>query len=167
MPRRFLFQKFSCVLSRSMANRPTSAEGGGVSAINNVFNGALRRFSTVLPNNHGLPVSQAKCLNSIQSPQAATKVNHPTIGVVPFEGFTRASRTFFSCTKPNHLPSLGATNYLESAAAEFEASGDAFRRDMRNIRIVWSVVAAIWCANYDSRRRSQSRLSNGCHGDKS
>uniref|UniRef100_A0A0E0PRU6 Uncharacterized protein n=1 Tax=Oryza rufipogon TaxID=4529 RepID=A0A0E0PRU6_ORYRU len=43
---RFLFQEFSSVLSRSMPNRPTSAEGGGVSAINNVFNGALRRFST-------------------------------------------------------------------------------------------------------------------------
>uniref|UniRef100_A0A0E0A3E5 Uncharacterized protein n=1 Tax=Oryza glumipatula TaxID=40148 RepID=A0A0E0A3E5_9ORYZ len=57
MCRRFLFQEFSSVLSRSMPNRPTSAEGGGVSAINNVFNGALRRFSTVIPNNHGLPVS--------------------------------------------------------------------------------------------------------------
>uniref|UniRef100_A0A0E0DUZ9 Uncharacterized protein n=1 Tax=Oryza meridionalis TaxID=40149 RepID=A0A0E0DUZ9_9ORYZ len=80
MSRRFLFQEFSSVLSRSMPNRPTSAEGGGVSAINNVFNGALRRFSTVIPNNHGL--HQAKCLNSIQSPNAATKANHPTIGVV-------------------------------------------------------------------------------------
>uniref|UniRef100_A0A0E0PRU4 Uncharacterized protein n=1 Tax=Oryza rufipogon TaxID=4529 RepID=A0A0E0PRU4_ORYRU len=74
---RFLFQEFSSVLSRSMPNRPTSAEGGGVSAINNVFNGALRRFSTVIPNNHGLPVSQAKCLNSIQSPNAATKAKPP------------------------------------------------------------------------------------------
>uniref|UniRef100_A0A0E0PRU5 Uncharacterized protein n=1 Tax=Oryza rufipogon TaxID=4529 RepID=A0A0E0PRU5_ORYRU len=63
---RFLFQEFSSVLSRSMPNRPTSAEGGGVSAINNVFNGALRRFST-----------QAKCLNSIQSPNAATKAKPP------------------------------------------------------------------------------------------
>jgi|UniRef100_I1PYD6 hypothetical protein len=116
MCRRFLFQEFSSVLSRSMPNRPTSAEGGGVSAINNVFNGALRRFSTVIPNNHGLPVSQAKCLNSIQSPNAATKANHPTIGVVPF-----ASRTFFSYTKPYHLPSLGETNYLDYAAADFKA----------------------------------------------
>uniref|UniRef100_A0A0E0DUZ8 Uncharacterized protein n=1 Tax=Oryza meridionalis TaxID=40149 RepID=A0A0E0DUZ8_9ORYZ len=82
MSRRFLFQEFSSVLSRSMPNRPTSAEGGGVSAINNVFNGALRRFSTVIPNNHGL--HQAKCLNSIQSPNAATKANHPTIGVPDF-----------------------------------------------------------------------------------
>ncbi|BAF18370.2 Os05g0585600 [Oryza sativa Japonica Group] len=142
MCRRFLFQEFSSVLSRSMPNRPTSAEGGGVSAINNVFNGALRRFSTVIPNNHGLPVSQAKCLNSIQSPNAATKANHPTIGVVPF-----ASRTFFSYTKPYHLPSLGETNYLDYAAADFKASEDAFRRGMRNIRFVIAVNAAIWCSN--------------------
>nr|XP_015639783.1 uncharacterized protein LOC4339752 isoform X2 [Oryza sativa Japonica Group] len=131
MCRRFLFQEFSSVLSRSMPNRPTSAEGGGVSAINNVFNGALRRFST-----------QAKCLNSIQSPNAATKANHPTIGVVPF-----ASRTFFSYTKPYHLPSLGETNYLDYAAADFKASEDAFRRGMRNIRFVIAVNAAIWCSN--------------------
>uniref|UniRef100_A0A0E0JB03 Uncharacterized protein n=1 Tax=Oryza nivara TaxID=4536 RepID=A0A0E0JB03_ORYNI len=52
MSRRFLFQKFS-VLSGSMPNRPTSAQGGDVSAIHD----ALRRFSTVLPNYHGLPVS--------------------------------------------------------------------------------------------------------------
>uniref|UniRef100_A0A0E0JB02 Uncharacterized protein n=1 Tax=Oryza nivara TaxID=4536 RepID=A0A0E0JB02_ORYNI len=55
MSRRFLFQKFS-VLSGSMPNRPTSAQGGDVSAIHD----ALRRFSTVLPNYHGLPVSGSK-----------------------------------------------------------------------------------------------------------
>lgn len=95
-----------------MPNRPTSAQGGDVSAIHD----ALRRFSTVLPNYHGLPVSQAKCLNSIQSPHAATKLNHPTIGVVPF-----ASRTFFSYTKPYHLPSLGETNYPDYVAADIKA----------------------------------------------
>uniref|UniRef100_A0A0E0PRR0 Uncharacterized protein n=1 Tax=Oryza rufipogon TaxID=4529 RepID=A0A0E0PRR0_ORYRU len=100
MSRRFLFQKFS-VLSGSMPNRPTSAQGGDVSAIHD----ALRRFST-----------QAKCLNSIQSPHAATKLNHPTIGVVPF-----ASRTFFSYTKPYHLPSLGETNYPDYVAADIKA----------------------------------------------
>ena len=159
MSRRFLFQKFS-VLSGSMPNRPTSAQGGDVSAIHD----ALRRFSTVLPNYHGLPVSQAKWLNSIQSPHAATKLNHPTIGVVPF-----ASRTFFSYTKPYHLPSLGEANYPDYVAADIKASEDAFRRGMRNIRFVIAVNAAIWCSNiyYDGQRRSQSRLSNGCHGDNS
>uniref|UniRef100_A0A0E0L6A5 Uncharacterized protein n=1 Tax=Oryza punctata TaxID=4537 RepID=A0A0E0L6A5_ORYPU len=107
-----MFQKFSCVLSRSMANRPTSAEEEAF--LLSTITMFLMELSAVLPRCFPITMARPSCLSS--------KVNHPTIGVVPFEGYVRASRTFFSCTKPNHqLPSLGATNYLESAAADFEA----------------------------------------------
>ncbi|EEE64821.1 hypothetical protein OsJ_19677 [Oryza sativa Japonica Group] len=77
----------------------------------------FQKFSVLSGSMPNRPTSaQAKCLNSIQSPHAATKLNHPTIGVVPF-----ASRTFFSYTKPYHLPSLGETNYPDYVAADIKA----------------------------------------------